>query len=87
MEAQAHSEEKNSKMNLSKDCRIINPEFYQWQIIRKTQTEANCKLIVIKKSFITFAECNYLDQKHSIFGELVGGHDVLKTLNNIKSNK
>merc|ERR1711971_599188 len=30
--------------------------------------------------FISFGECSHLDEKHSVFGELVGGMDVLNKI-------
>ena len=37
--------------------------------------------------FITLGPCQYLDQKHSIFGEVKSGLSVLDEMNLIKPNK
>lgn len=34
--------------------------------------------------FITFRETPHLDGKHTVFGKLVGGEDVLNTIERIK---
>nr|XP_027204347.1 RING-type E3 ubiquitin-protein ligase PPIL2-like [Dermatophagoides pteronyssinus] len=36
--------------------------------------------------FITFRSCKYLDNKHTIFGRLVGGMDVLNKIESIKTD-
>lgn len=36
--------------------------------------------------FITFRSCKYLDKKHTIFGRLVGGMDVLTKIEDIKTD-
>uniref|UniRef100_A0A7N9CBU9 RING-type E3 ubiquitin transferase n=1 Tax=Macaca fascicularis TaxID=9541 RepID=A0A7N9CBU9_MACFA len=37
-------------------------------------------------SFITFRSCAYLDKKHTIFGRVVGGFDVLTAMENVESD-
>eukprot|EP00074_Homo_sapiens_P103860 XP_016884194.1 peptidyl-prolyl cis-trans isomerase-like 2 isoform X8 [Homo sapiens] len=36
--------------------------------------------------FITFRSCAYLDKKHTIFGRVVGGFDVLTAMENVESD-
>ena len=38
-------------------------------------------------SFITFKSCHHLDRKHSVFGKLVGGMDVLTKLERVRTEK
>ena len=38
-------------------------------------------------SFITFAACPHLDNKHSIFGKVVGGLNVLKEMEAVPTDK
>ncbi|OQR89157.1 peptidylprolyl isomerase, partial [Thraustotheca clavata] len=37
--------------------------------------------------FITFKECTYLDNKHSIFGRVVGGIDILDEIEVVSTDK
>ncbi|XP_019850074.1 PREDICTED: peptidyl-prolyl cis-trans isomerase-like 2 [Amphimedon queenslandica] len=37
--------------------------------------------------FITFKSCHHLDRKHSVFGKLVGGMDVLLKLERVRTDK
>ncbi|OQR88285.1 peptidylprolyl isomerase [Achlya hypogyna] len=37
--------------------------------------------------FITFKECTYLDNKHSVFGRVVGGVDVLDAIEGVATDK
>lgn len=41
----------------------------------------------IKYSFITLSECDHLDNKHTIFGELMGGMPVLYKINVVPVSK
>jgi peptidyl-prolyl cis-trans isomerase-like protein 2 len=34
----------------------------------------------LSKFFITFKSCGHLDNKHSVFGSVVGGLDILSKL-------
>lgn len=38
-------------------------------------------------SFITFRSCKHLDRKHTIFGRVVGGLDVLTALESLPTDK
>ena len=48
--------------------------------------DQNCTLCVffflkkIFKSFITFAACPHLDDKHTVFGQVVGGFETLQRI-------
>lgn len=37
--------------------------------------------------FITFRSCKHLDNKHTIFGKVVGGMDVLTSIENVKTDE
>lgn len=37
--------------------------------------------------FITLSECDHLDNKHSIFGELMGGMPTLYKINSVPVSK
>lgn len=63
-----------------------------WQIPEKTQTDHNCtKYIDVFKlvitfffSFITYRSCKHLDNKHTVFGKLVGGMETLLEMEKIE---
>ena len=40
-----------------------------------------------KDSFITFGDCNHLDNKHTIFGKLVGGMNTLDVIESVPTEK
>ncbi len=37
--------------------------------------------------FITFRPCTHLDNKHSVFGKIVGGLDVLGKIESVETDK
>lgn len=43
--------------------------------------------VFILNSFITFRACTHLDNKHSVFGKLVGGMDVLSKMEAVETDK
>ena len=38
-------------------------------------------------SFITFRACSHLDNKHTVFGKVVGGLDVLSKMEQVETDK
>ena len=43
--------------------------------------------VTLNFSFITFAACTHLDRKHTIFGRLAGGMDVLRKMEAVPTDK
>jgi len=43
-------------------------------------------MLILFKSFITYRSCTHLDNKHTIFGKLVGGLEVLSKLESIPTD-
>jgi len=43
--------------------------------------------LIIICSFITFRPCTHLDNKHTIFGKLVGGKDVLDKMESVPTDE
>lgn len=84
---------RNLKMKSNLICRILVVVFYQWQILEKIQTVHNCKKFCHCKfsihnfhvsSFITYRSCKHLDNKHTIFGRVVGGMETLSEMEKIE---
>lgn len=66
--------------------------FCQWQILAKTRMDRNCReysntfsaAINFFLSFITYRSCKHLDNKHTIFGRVVGGMETLSEMERIE---
>lgn len=73
--------------------------FSAWPILVPIQTNLNCKiktkilkiilitLVYFNFSFLTFRELPSLDDKHTVFGKLVGGSDVFNKIEYIETDK
>lgn len=66
-----------------------------WQTPEKTPTDHNCTLYLAMLkllrfvisfffSFITYRSCKHLDNKHTVFGKLVGGMETLLEMEKIE---
>lgn len=72
-------------------------ELYQWLTPEQILINHNCKIsnnfsfhpnafasLTNTFSFITFRSCRHLDNKHTVFGKIVGGMDTLNAMEQVE---
>lgn len=85
-----HILEGNLMMNSILNYSILVEVFYLWQIVVLIQMDLNCKLIFYISqfiSFITFKSCPHLDGKHSVFGKVIEGMELLDKFESVETDK
>ena len=81
---------RNFQMSLIRLISTIQGVYLAWLIKGEIRTHLNCivpclhKLTII--SFITYRPVPHLDRKHTVFGKVVGGLEILDKLENIPTD-
>lgn len=75
-----HGQQRQSHEQQSVRSLTLEPYFTSLQ-------DNNCLLKLTSRFFITLAPCEHLNGKHTIFGQVVAGHQVLEELAKLRTDK
>lgn len=80
---------RNSPTSLIRRISMTPEAFSAWQIKDETQILPSCMSLIFTaayNSFITYRPVPHLDRKHTVFGKVVGGLEILDKLENIPTD-